>query len=206
MPYKIWVVGEEVLAADFNNYVQEQVVATFTNAAARDAAITGPNAGQLCYLTASNELHVYTGTAWSTLMSRWVSFTPNVLFGGTAVTIGAHDCAYRQVGGGWELVAAFTITAGGSSGDTAMRFILDATSGWVPTGGLAGYIHTVGIGTQMHTDGQVLTYAVSMENANDFIFRPTGYPSSPQTILATHVSAGDYFSFHVSYRAAIGVP
>jgi len=87
-----------------------------------------------------------------------------------------------------------------------MRFILDATSGWVPTGGLAGYIHTVGIGTQMHTDGQVLTYAVSMENANDFIFRPTGYPSSPQTILATHVSAGDYFSFHVSYRAAIGVP
>ena len=30
MPQKMWAVGEEVLAANFNTYVQEQVVATFT--------------------------------------------------------------------------------------------------------------------------------------------------------------------------------
>jgi hypothetical protein len=62
MPSKIWVVGEEVLAADFNNYVQEQVVATFGTAAARDAAIVAPNEGQTCYLTTPGQLLVYHGT------------------------------------------------------------------------------------------------------------------------------------------------
>jgi hypothetical protein len=44
-------VGEEVLAADFNTMVQRQVVATFANAAARDAAIPAPTEGMTCYVT-----------------------------------------------------------------------------------------------------------------------------------------------------------
>lgn len=64
MPTKTWVVGEEVLAADFNAFVQKQVVATFANAAARDAAIPSATAGMVCYLADTNTMQVHNGTAW----------------------------------------------------------------------------------------------------------------------------------------------
>jgi hypothetical protein len=48
MPTKVWVVGEEVLAADFNQYVQEQVITSFPNKAARNAAIPSPKVGMAC--------------------------------------------------------------------------------------------------------------------------------------------------------------
>lgn len=68
MPFKTWVVGEEVLAADFNSYVQRQVVPTFSNAAARDAAITAPSEGMMCYLTDVHKYYTHTGTAWRDLV------------------------------------------------------------------------------------------------------------------------------------------
>jgi hypothetical protein len=64
MPFKVWAVGEEVLAADFNDYLQEQIVATFPTTAARDAAITAPNEGQLAYVSASKQTYRWNGTAW----------------------------------------------------------------------------------------------------------------------------------------------
>lgn len=64
MPSKVWAIGEEVLAADFNPYVQEQVLATFPSYAARDAAIGAPKAGQACYIIGTGELLIYAGTAW----------------------------------------------------------------------------------------------------------------------------------------------
>lgn len=59
MPTKTWVVGEEVLAADFNAMVQKQVVATFANAAARDAALPAPTPGMVCYLNDTGKLYLY---------------------------------------------------------------------------------------------------------------------------------------------------
>lgn len=50
MPTKVWAPGEEVKAADFNPMVQEQVIPTFANAAARDTAMPAPHPGQHCYL------------------------------------------------------------------------------------------------------------------------------------------------------------
>ena len=64
MPFKTWAVGEEVLAADFNSYVQRQTVATFANAAARTAAITAPSEGMLTYLADFDSLELWNGTAW----------------------------------------------------------------------------------------------------------------------------------------------
>jgi hypothetical protein len=65
VPFKTWVVGEEVLAADFNAYVQKQVVATFPNAAARTAAIPSPSAGMVTFLTDTNQMQYWTGSAWA---------------------------------------------------------------------------------------------------------------------------------------------
>jgi len=63
MPTKTWVVGEEVLAADFNTMVQRQVVATFPNAAGRTAAIPSPTPGMVSYLTDTGRLEQYTDKA-----------------------------------------------------------------------------------------------------------------------------------------------
>ena len=65
MPFKTWSVGEEVLASDFNPYVQQQVVARFATAAARTAAITAPVLSQLTTLdTAPGIVQYWNGSAW----------------------------------------------------------------------------------------------------------------------------------------------
>jgi hypothetical protein len=67
MPQKVWAVGEEVLAADFNNYVQNQVVAQFPNVAARTAAIAAPVGGQASYIDsgdANEGPEFWNGAAW----------------------------------------------------------------------------------------------------------------------------------------------
>jgi hypothetical protein len=64
MPYKVWQVGEEVVAGDFNPVLQEQVIATFASAVARDAAILTPRNGQHAWLIDVGLLTRYTGTAW----------------------------------------------------------------------------------------------------------------------------------------------
>lgn len=60
---KTWVVGEEVLAPDFNSYVQTQVVAQFANAAARDAW-GAPPVGAFCVTTDD-------GKMWQRYAGRW---------------------------------------------------------------------------------------------------------------------------------------
>lgn len=52
MPYKNFTAGSVFTAADANTYFMNQAVMTFTNEAARDAAITSPTEGMIAYLTA----------------------------------------------------------------------------------------------------------------------------------------------------------
>jgi hypothetical protein len=49
-----------------SNHFQAAVYADTT---ARDAAISSPAAGMVAYLTATNKLQVYTGSAWETITS-----------------------------------------------------------------------------------------------------------------------------------------
>jgi hypothetical protein len=67
MPNKTWVVGEEVLAADFNTYVQQQVIAGFATPAARTSGLPAPVRGQASYIAAagpSEGLEFWDGVAW----------------------------------------------------------------------------------------------------------------------------------------------
>lgn len=60
---KTWVVGEEVLAPDFNNFIQTQVVAQFNTVAERDAWASPPN-GALC-------VTLDTDTLWHRRLGVW---------------------------------------------------------------------------------------------------------------------------------------
>jgi hypothetical protein len=71
MPQKTWAIGEEVLATDFNTYVQNQVVPRFATVAARDAAWPAATAGNGAVCTTQD-----TGTFWVVVANAWVASPP----------------------------------------------------------------------------------------------------------------------------------
>lgn len=62
--FKVWATGDLVNAVDFNNYIQEQVVMVFATTSARDSAISSPEEGMVAYISNTNNLMTYTGSAW----------------------------------------------------------------------------------------------------------------------------------------------
>jgi hypothetical protein len=64
--WKTWSTGDTVTAANFQGYLQDQVIAVFATTSARDTAISSPSDGQFCYVTASTgTLYVYDNSAWT---------------------------------------------------------------------------------------------------------------------------------------------
>lgn len=136
MPSKIWAVGEEVLAADFNDFVQEQVVSTFANAAARDAALPAPNIGQTCYLQDGTGLQHWDGTAWRNFgKGRLGATTPpnrdnapggNVVHASVAFTLPVARIMRGDANIFWQCVTAAMVGSAscslGFDGDATIRF------------------------------------------------------------------------------------
>jgi hypothetical protein len=99
MPQKTWVVGEEVLAADFNSYVQQQVVPQFPNTATRDSEWTAPPDGALCVTTDTYTTWMRQAGAWAGAGTRILGFAS----GGASQSIGT---GLSNIGG-----CTLTITA-----------------------------------------------------------------------------------------------
>ena len=64
MSYKIFANGNPLQASELNVNLMQQAIAVFTDATARDAAISVPVNGQFAYLTGTSNLTKYTGAAW----------------------------------------------------------------------------------------------------------------------------------------------
>jgi hypothetical protein len=62
--FKTFVTGEVLTAADTNGYLM-QGTWVFANAAARDAAVTSPQEGNMCYLKDTDAVQYYSGSAWT---------------------------------------------------------------------------------------------------------------------------------------------
>jgi hypothetical protein len=68
--WKDWAVNEIVTADDFQNYVQDQVVQVYAGTAARSTALgTAVTEGMVSYLSDTNTLQFYNGTAWADVSS-----------------------------------------------------------------------------------------------------------------------------------------
>ena len=61
--FKTFVTGDVLTAADTNGYLM-QGVWVFASAAARDAAVTSPQEGNVCYLKSTDAVMTYSGSAW----------------------------------------------------------------------------------------------------------------------------------------------
>lgn len=68
--WRNWSIGELVEAADFQSFVQDQVVQVYADASARTSALgTAVSAGMMSFLTASTALEIYNGSAWVSVSS-----------------------------------------------------------------------------------------------------------------------------------------
>lgn len=63
--FKTFATGDVLTAADTNGYLM-QGIWVFANATARDAAVTSPQEGNACYLKDTDNIMVYSGSAWVT--------------------------------------------------------------------------------------------------------------------------------------------
>lgn len=61
--FKTFNTGDVLTAADTNGYLM-QGVWTFADAAARNAAVTSPQEGNVCYLKDTDEIMTYSGSTW----------------------------------------------------------------------------------------------------------------------------------------------
>jgi hypothetical protein len=109
--FKTFTTGDVLTAADTNGYLM-QGVWTFANAAARDAAVTSPQEGNMCYLKDTDAVQSYSGSAWTavggagggmtaistgTLSSTGVTFSS---IAGTYNNLELHITGYNLAGGG----------------------------------------------------------------------------------------------------------
>ena len=62
--FKTFVTGDVLTAADTNGYLM-QGTWVFANAAARDAAVTSPQEGNMCFLKDTDVVQYYSGSAWT---------------------------------------------------------------------------------------------------------------------------------------------
>jgi len=61
--FKLFADGNVLLASEVNEYMAQQMIMVFADAAARDAAILSPSEGMFAFLKDTDTLTVYT-TSW----------------------------------------------------------------------------------------------------------------------------------------------
>ena len=116
MASKNWSGGDTVTATDFNAVLADQVVMVFADSAARDAGFGGAGEptlaeGMFCYLTGSNELQYYNGSAWQPA----VGLNPTATGTFSGATSFSVDGCFTSTWAHYRIVVAITdITSNGT--------------------------------------------------------------------------------------------
>jgi hypothetical protein len=199
MAYKTFVSGTPALASDMNTYLMKQSVMVFTNASARDAALTSPTEGMVTYQEQADHLTIYNGSAWVVFDVGWNAWTPTFtnLTQGTGGTTSAF---YARIGK--TIVAQVYVTmgttaptVGGQIGislpvapasttrslNVGNCFMRDSVGGrsWL------GTVFLNSTEARMQVTGANLTY---------------GYAVTQSATIPHTWAANDYFSFTITYQ------
>ena len=146
--FKTFTTGEVLTAADTNGYLMQGVL-VFASSAARSAAITSPQEGQMSFLKDTNVTEYYDGAAWVALSSSGQIIETVFTSSNATYTIpqGVTGVWALCIGSGGGGGASSTATAsnsggGGGAGQAIEKFITlsgDTTLNiTVPAGGAGG--------------------------------------------------------------------
>lgn len=120
--FKTFTTGEVLTAGDVNGYLM-QGINVFTNATARDAAITAPAEGQFAFTKDNNSLWYYDGAAWvasgATGDIEGVTAGVGISGGGTSGTVTVTNSMATAIDAKGDLVA-------GTAADTFARLAVGA--------------------------------------------------------------------------------
>ena len=104
--------------------IEKFVVMRFTDSSARSTAVTSPVAGMTSYLTGSNVLEVYDGSAWKTVArsTAWTTFTPTLITTGGALGNATIGGRWRRLGNTVDLNIQFIFGSTTSFGSGTIGF------------------------------------------------------------------------------------
>lgn len=91
MSYKVFNAGEVLTAAEVNDNLMEQAVATFSTTAARDSSVPVPNEGQMAFTEDVNVVWIYDDTATSTGFKAFPHVAAVNVIASGAYTLSASD-------------------------------------------------------------------------------------------------------------------
>jgi hypothetical protein len=94
--FKTFTTGEVLTAADTNGYLM-QGVNVFANAAARTAAITSPQEGQMSFLKDTDSTEFYTGSAWASVSGGGMTLLSTTTLSGASTTISSISGSYTNL-------------------------------------------------------------------------------------------------------------
>ena len=127
--FKDFQTGEVLTAADVDGYLM-QGIWVFTNATARDAAVTSPQEGNFAFTKDNNSLWYYDGAAWvasgATGDIEGVTAGIGISGGGTSGTVTVTNSMATAIDAKGDLVV-------GTGADTFSRLAVGGTNGHVLT-------------------------------------------------------------------------
>lgn len=96
--FKTFTTGEVLTAADTNGYLMQGVL-VFADAAARSAAITSPQEGQMSYLKDTNSTEYYSGSTWVAVGAAGGGMTllSTTTLSGASTTISSISGSYNNL-------------------------------------------------------------------------------------------------------------
>jgi len=93
--FKTFATGDVLTAADTNGYLM-QGVWVFADAAARTAAVTSPQEGNMSYLSDTNSTEYYNGSAWVAIGSAGSTLVKRASFSNVASTTTTFDSVFTS--------------------------------------------------------------------------------------------------------------
>jgi hypothetical protein len=115
--FKDFTTGEVLTANDVDGYLM-QGVWTFANAAARDAAVTSPQEGNMCYLKDTDAVQYYSGSAWTAVSAASASALTKIVtgtFSNVASTGTTFDGCFTSTYDNYMIIFSNMYASAGSS-------------------------------------------------------------------------------------------
>lgn len=214
---KNWTFEEEVSSSDVNGFLADQVIMRFSNTTTRNAGFGGAGQptlaeGMACYLTDTNEVQIYNGSAWVTIGDA--DYPPGLKLV-KAQTIGTAVSSVTVTG---AFSADFdkylvSISGGAGSGNTGVNLTLGSTAtGYYYAANYVAYTGSSGVFSGSN-DTALKECIYASANAinchvtinNPFLAKRTffNYETSGAATSAVNLSSrgGGYLDNDISYTA-----